>query len=246
MVAPACQPKRYGRKSRAMIPKRLLRFFKEKQHAEEFVSGKIRIGKISCYRDIEDSRKDDSEGTSSFIWDTPAPELIIDKRTMKTIGITKSQTEKIKWNGTLINPLYLLCTTRIRVNKIIVADKFGRYFVDINDPSRLLGLLKKHWATYPWSLNGKVELKRVRYTRGNLVRPNKYLMAPQDISYTQKSLEHKDECEYRFVFWCKVNQNIILDDYLYMDIAVDNNVIKDKIQVISGNIKSHPITTAST
>ena len=216
-----------------MIPKKLLRFFKEKQHAEEFVSGKIRIGKMSCYREIEDSRQDISEGTSSFIWDTPAPELIIDKRAMKTIGITKSQTEKIKCNGTLMNPLYLLCTTSVRVNRIIAANKFGRYFVHINDPSGLLGLLKNNWATYPWSLNGKVELKRVRYTRGSLVKPNKYLMAPQDISYTQKSLEHKDECEYRFVFWCKLDENIASDDYLYLDIGVDSNVIKDKIQVTS-------------
>jgi len=225
-----------------MIPKRLFRFFKEKQEAEKFVAGRIRIGKLDYYRKIEDARKDEFEGTSYFIWDQLSPEYILDKTTKKIIARRTSPAEKTKFDSTLINPLYLVCATSVRVNKIIAAHKFGKYFVKINDPSGLMDLLKQKWARNPCSLNGKVEFKKVRYTRGNLVKPNRYLIAPQDISYTQKSIKDKDDYEYRFVFWCKIDQNMILDDYQYLDIGINNNVIKKKIQVISmdENIKTAP------
>ena len=85
-----------------------------------------------------------------------------------------------------------------------------------------------------------MELKRVRYTRGNLVKPNRCLIAPGDISYTQKSLRDKDDYEYRFIFWCKIDANMTLDDYQYLDIGSNNNVIKKKIQ----EIKEQEIKTA--
>jgi hypothetical protein len=66
-----------------MIPKRLFRFFREKQHAEELAAGKIRLGKMSVYQKIEDARKDELEGNSHFIWNQFAPEYILDKRTGK-------------------------------------------------------------------------------------------------------------------------------------------------------------------
>ena len=215
-----------------MIPKRLFRFFTDKQHADEFVSGKIRIGKLSVYRHIEDARKDESEGTSYIIWDQFAPECILDKTTGKIIGRGTSPTEKIKSNITLINPIYLLCTISASADKTVAAHKFGKYFVEITDPSGFTELLKQIWGRTFCSLNGKVELKRVRYTRGNLVKPNRYLIAPGDISYTQKSLKDKEDYEYRFVFWCKIEPNMILDDYQYLDIGSNNDVIKKKIQEI--------------
>jgi hypothetical protein len=92
----------------------------------------------------------------------------------------------------------------------MIACKFGGFIVEINDPSGLMEFFKQSWVKYPCSLNGKVELKKVRYTRGNLVKPNKYLIAPHDISYTQKLLEYKDEYEYRFIFWCRIDCNMIL------------------------------------
>ena len=224
-----------------MIPKRLFRFFKERQHADEFIDGKIRIGKLSGYRYIEDARQDESEGTSYFIWNKPARECILDKTTGKIIGRGTSPTEKIKSDITLINPLYLLCTSSASVEKRVAAHKFGKYFIEITDPSGLIDLLKQLWARTSCSLNGyEVELKRVRYTRGNLVKPNRCLIAPGDISYTQKSLRNKDDYEYRFIFWCKIDANMILDDYQYLDIGSNNNVIKKKIQ----EIKEQEIKTA--
>jgi hypothetical protein len=100
--------------------------------------------------------------------------------------------------------------------------------VEINNPSYFLEMLKKNWVEQPSSFLGKVELKRVKYTRGNLVKPNKYLMAPSDITYTQKLKKYSNEYEYRFVFWCQMpfKQDPPLNDYLYLNICASDNVLR--------------------
>ena len=216
-----------------MTPKRLFKFFKQKSHAEEFVLGRIRIGKISVYKTIEDQRKDENEGTSYFVWDQPAPECVIDKKSQSIIGWRSSSTEKINFGSTLINSIYLLCTSSLRANKRNVSAKFGKYYVEICYPYRFLELLKQCWMKYDCSLEGKVELKKVKYDRGNIVKPNRYLIAPTDISYTQKSGIYRDECEYRFVFWCKIDPDNNLKEYEWLNVDNSDDVIKKKVLMIS-------------
>jgi hypothetical protein len=220
-----------------MIPKRLFRFFEKRCHAEEFISGRIRLGNINIYKCIENNAlRDESEGTSSIVWNQRAPEYIIDKKTLNIVGKKISSTEKIKSEGTLINPIYLLCTSGHRANKVKIASKLNKnYLVEINDPSGLLDLFKQCWAKNPYSVNGDVEFKKVRYDRGNLVKPNKYLIEPFDIIYTQKSPDSKDEYEYRFIFWCQNNPNIIHDNYIYLVIDTGNNVIRKNIRLLIAN-----------
>lgn len=217
-----------------MIPKRLLRFFEKQEHAEQFVSGNIRIGEISWYKCIEDARRDPLEGIASFTWDINAPELIIDSKTGKIIGSRLSAVEKIKCDLIISYPLYLLCTTSVRVNKVAFAKKYGySCFVEINNSIDFLKLLDKSWAQKPYSF-GNVELKKVTYDRGTMIkRPNEYLQAPRDITYTQKSIDYKDDREYRFVFLCKNDANLILENHLYLNIGPNADVIKKKIQIIS-------------
>jgi hypothetical protein len=221
-----------------MIPNRLFRFFKERDHAQEFVDGRIRIGLMSVYRNIEDARRDELEGTSSLLLDKPATEYIIDNRTGEYLGERTSSTEKHQWSGEFTSPLYLLCTSSGRANKKIMASKIGNFMVEINDTSGLLALLRQSWGKYPCSLNGEVELKKVIYNRGALVKPNKYLRSPYDISifYTQKSAKDKDDYEYRFIFFCRLDYNIDtnnLEDFVYLDIPIDNNVIRKEILIMA-------------
>ncbi len=219
-----------------MIPKRLFRFFEKRSHAEEFVSGKIRLGKIDVYKNIENvALRDESEGTSSIVWDQPAPEYIIDKNTLKIVGKTVSPTTKIESKGTLIHPIYLICTCSSRANKKKIAIRLEKkYVVEISDPSGLLELFNKSWIKFPYSINSQqVELKKVRYDRGKLIKPNKYLVEPFDFLYTQKSPDNKDEFEYRFIFWCQNNPKFIYDNYIYLVIDSGNNVIKKNIHFVS-------------
>ena len=221
-----------------MIPKRLFRFFEKRCHAEEFVSGRIRLGHINVYKSIENNAlRDESEGTSSIIWDQPAPEYTIDKNTSEIVGKTISSTKKIKSEGTLITQFYLLCTSSLRANKGKVASKLNKnYMVEINDPSGLLELFRQCWIKIPYSLNilnDIVELKKVSYDRGKLMKPNKYLVEPFDILSTQKSPDNKDEYEYRFIFWCQNNPKFIYDNYINLVIDISNNVIKKDIRFLS-------------
>jgi hypothetical protein len=216
-----------------LIPKRLLRFFETKEHAEEFVSGKIRIGELALYKTIEDSRGDPLEGTASFTWDKNASELRIDTSTGKIVGEKTSSTQKIQNKVIIAYPLYLLCTTSTRVNKEAFAKK-NRHtcFVEINDSLGLLKLLNQEWLKKAYSF-GDVELKKVTYDRDILIKkPNDYLLAPPEISYTQKLLNDKDDREYRFIFKCKTDSSLIIENYTYLDVGIDNDVIEKNVRTV--------------
>ena len=211
------------------IPKRLFRYFKEKHQADEFVSGRIRVGRLSVYKAIEDVRKDELEGTSTFTWDRSAPEYLIDNKTRNIVGAGTSSTAKIKFFSETINPVYLLCTSSARANTINAASKFGNYVAEIVDPKGLLDHLGQRWSKDTISLNGKVELKKVVYNRGQLVRPNRYLIPPENILLTQKSSMYKEECEYRYILWCRIDNNLNHSEYKYIDIGNNHNVIEKNI-----------------
>jgi hypothetical protein len=216
-----------------IIPKKLLRFFETNEHAEEFVSGKIRIGELALYKTIEDSRGDSLEGTASFTWDKNAPELRIGTSTGKIVGEMTSSTQKIQYKGIIVYPLYLLCTTSTKVDKVQFAKNNYSFFVEINDSHGLLKLLNKEWVKKPYSF-GNVELRKVTYDRGILTKkPNKNLLAPPEISYTQKSLNKKNDCEYRYIFKCKTDSSLTMNNSLCLDVGINNDVIKKDIQVIS-------------
>ena len=216
-----------------IIPKRLFRYFKERQHADEFVSGRIRVGRLSVYKAIDDVRKDELEGTSTFTWDRFASEYIIDNKTRNIVGARTSSTAKIKVNGETINPVYLICTSSARANIINTATKFGNYIAEIVDPKGLLDQLEHRWFKDTISLNGKVELRKVLYNRGQVIRPNRYLIPAKNISLTQKSSMYKEECEYRYIFWCRINNELNYSEYKYLDLGENNNVIKKNIRVIT-------------
>ena len=59
------------------VPPVLVRTFKEKDHAREFLAGNIRFGLLQYYREMEDCRKDETEGRASIQWNLGAenPEL---------------------------------------------------------------------------------------------------------------------------------------------------------------------------
>jgi hypothetical protein len=218
-----------------MIPKKLYRFFEKEDYAQQFINGKIRIGNIEYYKIIEDknrknARRDEEEGKLSYFIDKPAVFHLIDSQTLKT-ETRISLTEKKRRHSSVGNPLYLLCTHSIRANKKKMSEDFGKYMVEINNPSGLLELLRESWTKHPLNFKGVVKLEKVRYFKGNLVRKSNY-GPPYKFHYIHKSENYRFQHEYRFVFLCDARFSINLEDLKNHECLVipkDNNVIKNKI-----------------
>jgi len=220
-----------------MTIKKLFRFFSQREHAEEFIDGRIRIGLMSVYRNIEDARRDESEGEVSFLLDFPAAEYIMDNQTGEYLGERISTTFNKKIVGSLYNPLYLLCTSSVLAKKKKMSEKYGQFMVEIANPSGFLELLKKRWKIKSFSLDGIVELHKVKYNRGGIVTSKDVLGPSSDVAIysTQKSLRDKEDYEYRFIFFCRNDSNIIpnkLNLFEYLDISIDNNVLNREVYLI--------------
>jgi hypothetical protein len=55
------------------LPKTLLRTFETEDHAWSFVRGKVRFGLLAGYRRVEDSRRDETEGSVCLAWKLTNP-----------------------------------------------------------------------------------------------------------------------------------------------------------------------------
>lgn len=219
-----------------MIPKRLFRFFKERDHAEQFISGRIRITNIEYYKSTpDDTRRDRQEGRLPFVQNEPEISHIFDTQTNEYLGEIPSLTEKKKGEMGYNNPLYLLCTSSYNAKKTMIKNGF-KFMAEITDPTELLKLLQQSWGNHWLNLLSLVELNKVRYGSGDLIKTNKlFNNRLLDLSYRQKPSEHKGECEWRYIFFCDFKHWIHLDNlkdselFELLDIVNDNNVIKREI-----------------
>lgn len=199
------------------VPSNLLRFFAREEHALQFISGQIRCGLLSYYRDIEGTRQDDKEGQTSFSWTQKAPQFQIDNQTGRLLGPTESN-QNIRYRGTLLNPCYIVSTSSPDVAKDVLTDRFGHFAVLISDPLALLERIRAVWRNHDWALNDGVVIVPAEYNKDELLAANKYLRAPPHYSYSQKPPRFSMESEFRYVLTCSFDVNRRLKDHLTLDV----------------------------
>jgi len=199
-------------------PSNLLRFFDSKEYALQFVSGQIRCGLLTYYKEIEGSRHDDKEGRSSFFWDHNDPQFQIDNRIGGLVGPTESN-QKIRYRGSSMNPFYIISTSCPDVAKDTLIQKFGSFIIFISDPQVLLERIRVAWLRHSLALNDHVELVSVDYNKDELIPANKDLSPPARYVYSQKPASYSDEKEFRYVLTCRIDVNRDDEKYLTLDVG---------------------------
>lgn len=187
------------------VPNNLLRSFDCEEYAAQFISGHIRCGLLTHYRNVEGARQDSVEGEVLFSWGQESSQL--EPRTT------------ISYRGSSLNPYYIVSTSGPDVDVKVSAERFGRFKVLINDPLALLERIKCVWRNHPLALNDGVMIAPVDYNKGGVVAANEYLIAPPHYSYSQKPPSFDVEKEFRYVLTCSINVNRHLNDHLSLNIG---------------------------
>jgi len=195
------------------VPSSLLRFFHEEEFARRFVAGEIRFGILEYCRGIEDSRRDASEGQSSVYFKVKAPQLIIERKTGRTIDVTESD-ENIHSTVVSLNRYYMLCTSHPEVNISTLASKYGRFMVRINSPLALRERVKRGWQTHDLALDGCAFIAPAEYTKDELRDADPNLLSPPHLTYSQKCKSYEEDREYRFLLECKVDTQRAWENHL--------------------------------
>ena len=181
-------------------PPVLYRAFNKREHAEAFVQhGKIRLGLLNHYCEIEDAqRSDTSEGTGSIT----APGIVTQVAMTRTGTITRQWEEPgpVHHSVVFTNAVYILSLSYpTDENCAILRNKFGVHVVRINAPRQLGQDITDALHSGPDDTAGVVECVRVIYNKGATVD------APLDrdtrlrLAYGQKPPEFEPEHEYRLV-----------------------------------------------
>jgi len=168
------------------IPPVLVRTFEREEYARQFLAGDVRFGLLQYYREIEDGRRDETEGRASIRWNLEAENPAL---------------HNVTYTGTSLNPYYVLCTSD--PTRKVTAAKFGAFNVQINKPLKLLERICKAWESDARA-SGEAFVVPVLYNKDDLVAPPPYLMAPPCLVYAQKAANHSHEAEYRYVISCRV------------------------------------------
>jgi hypothetical protein len=195
------------------VPSNLLRFFPCEEYALQFISGQIRCGLLTYYRNIDGARRDDKEGQASFSWTRKAPLFQIDNKTGRLLGPTESN-QNIRYRGQSLNPYYIVSTSSPDADKDVLMEKFGHFTVVISDPHALLERIRAVWRNHEWALNDGVVIVPADYNKDELVTANEYLIAPPHYSYSQKPPNSCVEKEFRYVLTCCIDVNRHLNDHL--------------------------------
>lgn len=187
------------------VPSNLMRSFDCEEYAAQFVSGQIRCGLLTHYRNVEGTRQDNKEGKILFSW-----------------GLKSSQSEShetILCRGSSLNPYYIISTSSPDVDEQVSAERFGRFKVLIDDPLALLERIKGVWRTHTLALNDGVVIAPIDYNKGEVVVANEYLIAPPHYSYSQKPPSFYVEKEFRYVLTCSVDVNRHLNDHISLNVG---------------------------
>jgi hypothetical protein len=186
-------------------PPMLYRAFSEREHAEAFLQGRVRLGLLSFYKRIEDEkRQDDREGESSLL----IPDQVL---TLEIEPATKACVRKYMRPGYIhrsdewLNPIYVLCCSYPPTrDDSLIPMSFGQFVVRIHEPRRfghdLAEAIASHGAIPAWP---QVECVKIEYTKGGRVptRPPDEELAR--LAYSQKTPGFNEEYEYRLVVRCR-------------------------------------------
>lgn len=187
-------------KSDDVLPKLLYKNFTDIEHAEKFKRGNILIRRIEYHKkwEIENQRRDITENQASYHY----------------------KKDKMIINGrlTYINPVYILSTSGPESIRDECNRKFGNNEVRITNPTIFKERLKEIWYTYSLVPASSLSLFRVEYSKGERREASPHMLEPHGLSLFQKSKDHIDDDEYRFIFFCKMNQDFNFPDDLMLEI----------------------------
>jgi hypothetical protein len=174
------------------LPNTLLRFFEKQDYAESFIAGQARFGRLDYYKTIEDSRRDEAEGTAAFDWSSNNP---------------------VHYEGVSLNGHLVLCTTHPEVDRSVLIGRWkSPYIVQINDPMALLQRINAVWHADPRA-SGLCAIYPVEYNKGEALEPTPSLIPPANYSYCQKPrIPFEIEREFRFVLTCKVDADRVSEN----------------------------------
>jgi hypothetical protein len=175
------------------IPNSLLRFFTKQEHAYHFVAGSVRFGLLEYYREVEGLRKDASEGRSSVYFRGPHP---------------------IHSTVISLNRYYILCASHPEADGSLLARKYGRFMVRINNPQELLARIKVAWQNHALAQECGAFIAPVEYTKDELRDADALYLSPVHLTYSQKHRSSEDDREYRYMLQCKVDVKRVWEPHL--------------------------------
>lgn len=123
------------------FPKRLHRFLAQREHAEQFVRGKILVSTVEHIRNADDMRADPMEGTSIWSHEPVLPDTHEEERKKILAQLEDSRFIKLLGPGSVVYDNkyvvsvpdgFILCTTS---NKKL--STFGSFRLDISNPEVL-------------------------------------------------------------------------------------------------------------
>jgi hypothetical protein len=199
-------------------PKVVLRFFKERAHAEEFVDhGKFRMGNLRIYTEIEDEdRKDPSEGQGHF------------QRygTVTSVDFSRDSDETATWTEPgyvhshikLLNPKFIFSCS-LPIVDIDLLRKRWPWVVKIKQPRQFAQDICDFLETLPYRFGGGVKGCIVQYNKGEK-SPHQLRVASVPLAYMQKPAIFSIENEFRFVVIVSGKPSQWFDDdFLSVDLA---------------------------
>ena len=151
----------------------------------------VRFGRLDYYKTIEDSRKDEAEGTATFDWSASHP---------------------VHYEGVSLNSHFILCAAHPEADRSVLIERFGSCIVRINDPMALLERINIAWSADPRA-SGVCVIHPVVYNKGESLEPTPSLIPPENYSYCQKPRKPFEvEKEFRYVLTCKVDTERASED----------------------------------
>jgi len=186
-------------------PPELLRFFRKKEYAEQFLAGVVRFGLLDYYKEIEDeARKDSAEGTGSFTAPAERVTTVIVNDKAEAVDVREAPGD-IHHHSVFDNPIYIMsCTEQTSEDIEYLKKKFGEYVVRITNPFQLgqdlTDKLSEFDATHPLA-GGVVECAKVDYDKGERREREPSREEMLKSAYAQKPAYFSDECEYRLVIF---------------------------------------------
>ena len=182
-------------------PLELLRFFKKKEHAEQFLAGVIRLGSLCYYKfDADQERNDPSEGRGLI---TAPVENVVTVKTntdFDRIEISEAPGNR-SYNASYAVPLYILsCTDPQKADIAKLKKKLGKHVVQITDPRQLGQQLTDRFSkldsTDPF-YGMIVQCFRVRYDENEHQDTEPTTPELFELSVAQKPAKFSEQCEVR-------------------------------------------------
>lgn len=201
------------------IPNSLLRFFTKEVHARQFLSGSAKFGILEYYREIEDVRRDASEGRSSVYFRAPHP---------------------IHSTVISLNRYYILCASHPEADVSILARKYGRFMVRINNPQELLARIKVAWQNHELAIECGAFIAPVEYTKDELRDADALFLSPPHLTYSQKHRSSEEDREYRYMLKCRVDVKRVWESHLTLtlpnceDICTLSNIYEEESPAQNG------------